>query len=488
MEGEKIKISAFLVQTAAAMSIACLTLLTGFVYAWPSYTLANFRSNDTVLSYPLSTWQVSLLGSVTNIGGLVVTPTCGYIVDRLGRKYSAMLFGLPNVITWGIISVTTNVPLVIGLIGFAGAGAAGQAISSIYIGEICHESIRGALTSTTVSCFFAGLLFSYTLGGYLTYHQVVYVHLSLSILYILLLTLFAESPVYLMKIGKEQEAKKAIAFYRRVDVSSKEVEVEIAKIKLQLDPRIDQILESSNEPAAAEGLIKSPPAGEAKPESTWKYLKKSKSSRRALLAVIMVMSLTILMGSIVLQVYAEPLFQEAVPTMSANTCSIFLAIDYLIAALVCASMLDKFGRKFLLTWTSIGSGVFCVLLGTQLHLHWGPHWFTAFCIYGFCFIYNLGAGSVPFVLTAEVFLPEIRGFGNSVSMAFMWIMNFVTLVIFNPLADAVGLGVLFYGFSVVCFIGALYSHICLPETKGLTVDVIQLLFLGKRRASIVPKA
>lgn len=34
----------------------------------------------------------------------------------------------------------------------------------------------------------------------------------------------------------------SIAFYRRVEVTSKEVEVEINKIKLQLDPRIDEIL------------------------------------------------------------------------------------------------------------------------------------------------------------------------------------------------------------------------------------------------------
>lgn len=89
-------------------------------------------------------------------------------------------------------------------IGLAGVGAAGQGISSIYISEICQDSIRGAMTSTAVSGFLVGLLFSYALGGYLTYHQVLYVHLSLSVMYIILLMLLKESPVYLLKIGKEK--------------------------------------------------------------------------------------------------------------------------------------------------------------------------------------------------------------------------------------------------------------------------------------------
>lgn len=88
--------------------------------------------------------------------------------------------------------------------GLAGVGAAGQGISSIYISEICQDSIRGALTSMTVSGFFTGLLFSYVLGRFLKYQQILYIHLSLSILYILLLMLLKESPVFLLKIGKEK--------------------------------------------------------------------------------------------------------------------------------------------------------------------------------------------------------------------------------------------------------------------------------------------
>lgn len=57
-----------------------------------------FKSNSTVLSAPMSTTQVSLFGSLTNMGGLIATPFCGYAVDKFGRKYSAMIFGVPFVV------------------------------------------------------------------------------------------------------------------------------------------------------------------------------------------------------------------------------------------------------------------------------------------------------------------------------------------------------------------------------------------------------
>ncbi|KAL4717826.1 hypothetical protein ACJJTC_000975 [Scirpophaga incertulas] len=481
---EKIKPTAFLVQCLSSLFIALLTSVTGFVYAWPSYTLENFVSNNTVLSSPMDTLEISLLGSLTNIGALVTTPFCGYIMDRIGRKHAAMLFGLPSVISWSIISLTRNVPLILVAVGLAGVGAAGQAVSSVYISEISQDSIRGFLTSITVSAYFLGLLFSYILGGHLRYEHVIYVHLAVSMLYILLVSMLKESPVSLMHRGKEKEAAQSVAFYRRVDVTAKEVEIELTKIRIQLDPKIiDKLQTDCGDNSASEHLmeLKLENAPQLNRETGWKFLMKSDTSKRALVSVLTLMGVSILMGSVVLQVYAEPLFKRAVPSMNSNQCSIYLALDYSIASVLCGFMLDKVGRKVLMTWTSVGSGVMTLMLGAQLIRAWVPQWATAALIYGFCFIYNLGASVVPFVYTAEVFLPEVRGLGNSMSTGCMWIMNFITLMVFNPIVKLIGLGPIFCGFSTICFLGAAYSHFCLPETKGLSADEIQLLFQGKRK-------
>ncbi|KAH9644413.1 hypothetical protein HF086_006441 [Spodoptera exigua] len=443
MEKEKVRTKELLIQVLATAIICFQACLTGFVVSWPSYTVGNFMSNETVLSRPMSSLDVSLLGSLPNIGGLIISPFCGYAFNTFGRKYATILFTLPYILTWLIISVTSSVPLVLASMCIGGIGIAGQNVAIIYISEIAHDSIRGGLTASSASGYFLGILVTYALGG---------------------------------NLGYMEDAAKSIAFYRQLDAKSKEVEAEIAKIRLQIDPRLETLLEGDNDPETLGELVEKKLGApeERKSESAWKHFKKSKSSKRALMMVLIIMALTIMMGCVVLQVYAEPLFKEAAPTMPSNQCAIFLALDFLIASILC----------FLLILTSAGSGICTVLLGAQLQFHWAPAWFTVLLIYGFSFIFTLGCAVIPFVLTAEVFLPEVRSFCNSVVMAFTWVFNFLTLVIFHPLVEAIGLGPVFYFFSVVCFTGTIYSQFCIPETKGLSADAIQLLFLKGRRQSI----
>nr|XP_032524105.1 facilitated trehalose transporter Tret1-2 homolog isoform X2 [Danaus plexippus plexippus] len=487
---EKVKPKAFLMQGCATLIICFLTSLTGFVFAWPSYTFQIYLSNETYLEAPISTSQMSMLGSIINVGALLGTPLTVYMADKLGRKYSAMLVGLPYVITWALVSVTRSYYVVLFSLGLSGLSAAGQSISSIYISEISQDSIRGSLTSSVSYGYLIGLLISYTMGGYMSYYSILYAHLALSILYIIMLIPLKESPCYLLKIGKEKEARDSIAFYRRVDVDSKEVEGEIKSLRVQLDLNSDIIIEDSTTNHVPETVneyqetfIKFEPRPVKKKISSWQFLKKSESSKRALLTVIITMSVMVLMGSLVLQMFADSIFKEAIPSMRPNTCAILLVVDYLMASLVGASTLDKLGRKNLMTITSFIAGIFTILIGTQLHMHWAPYWFTAVIIYLHSFIFNLGVAQVPLVLAAEVFLPEVRALGNSIALAFLWITNWIVVSTFLPLVEFIGLGQTFYIFSVICFIGSVYSHLCLPETKGLSADAIQLLFIKKERNS-----
>ncbi|XP_075985678.1 facilitated trehalose transporter Tret1-like [Anticarsia gemmatalis] len=482
MDSDRVTYRAAAVQGMASLTIAFLTGLTGFVFAWPSYNVANFASNETVLSEPMTSVHVTLLGSLTNIGAFMITPFCGVALRRLGRKYTAMMFGLPFVTTWTIISLTNSVPLVLFAMGLAGFGTAGQAASSIYIAEIAHDSIRGALTSSVVFVYFIGLLVSYVIGGYLSYTHVVYVQLSVAVAYILLVSLLKESPVYLLQNGKDKEAALSIAFYRQTSPSSKEVEVEIAKIKLQLDPRLEKMLEGGGESTVTKDLI--PKTEPEEQLSEWQFLKRSNTTIRALITAVACMAVMILMGNIAIQVYAETLFKEAVPSLDSNQCSIFLAVVLLIASVIGALLIDRLGRKFLMISTCVGSSVCTLVLATQIQFHWAPHWFTALLIYVYNFIFNVGVAVIPYVLSAELFLPEVRGLCSSIVMSTGWGMNFITLVIFTPVVEEFGFGPLFYAFSIVGFVGALYCAYYQPETKGLSVDAIQSLFLKKSKRKI----
>lgn len=86
--------------TILIISVGYLTSLIGYVFAWPSFTTAILQNvTTTPLDEPVTNSQINLLGSLTNIGALIATPFCGIIIEKLGRKYAAMVFGLPFVVS-----------------------------------------------------------------------------------------------------------------------------------------------------------------------------------------------------------------------------------------------------------------------------------------------------------------------------------------------------------------------------------------------------
>ncbi|CAG9570626.1 unnamed protein product [Danaus chrysippus] len=50
-------------------------------------------------------------------------------------------------------------------------------------------------------------------------------------------------------------------------------------------------------------------------------------------------------------------------------------------------------------------------LGTQIQFHWGPAWLKGLFVYAFCITATCGAGTVPYVMIPEMFLPEVRSEG-----------------------------------------------------------------------------
>ncbi|XP_028176971.1 sugar transporter ERD6-like 8 [Ostrinia furnacalis] len=207
---------------------------------------------------------------------------------------------------------------------------------------------------------------------------------------------------------------------------------------------------------------------------------RSQPTRRGLYIALMTMALTIFQGIIVVQVYLEPLFRRAVPNLSSTVCCLLFAVTIVVASFAAAFMSDLAGRRPLIIYSSIGGTICCVLLGSQLQLDWGPGWLTALVLYVFCAVYSFGGGTVPFVLIAEVFLPEVKSFMTMLVVEWFWLCSFLSLIIFNPLMLLLGLGGVFYVFAAVCVVTAVMSAIYVPETKGLTLEAVQLMLAERR--------
>ncbi|XP_063636050.1 facilitated trehalose transporter Tret1-like [Cydia splendana] len=449
----------------------------GVTFTWPSSTLLLFSSENTTLHRPMTEAEQALFGSLSSIGALVSTPAAGFLLDVIGRKYCATLFSIMHVIAWVMIIVSNRVEVLLTAIFISGVGGAAFLVVPLYVSEFCQESIRGGMTSGSVIFYAVGMIVSYALGGYVDYYPMVYTCLCIAVVGVVLLSFLKESPMFLMKRGREQEAAKSMAFYRATKVSSKVVQQELETIRRILDAAK---LDETEIPAEERKLRTSVTAKPIQKVSTFQFIKKSYPTRRALLVTMVLTTASVFQGLVVVQVYAETLFSKAIPTMSATISSIIFSIITLVSGLVAAYLTDVAGRKLLMLYSSLASGVCCVLLGSQIHMSWAPHAVTAVIIYTFCVAYSLGSGTIPFVLSAEVFLPEVKGILFMLVIEWTWLCSFIILFIFSPLVATIGLGQIFYLFAAVCFATSVFTYFFLPETKGLPVDIIQTLFDRKR--------
>ncbi|XP_026728052.1 sugar transporter ERD6-like 5 isoform X2 [Trichoplusia ni] len=446
----------------------------GIVFTWPAFTINLFQSQNTTLNRPMTDLEISFFSGMSSIGALVATPTAGFLLDKLGRKNCSIFNSTGLALVWVILTFSRQVEWVLVAVLLSGISSSIFLVASVYISEICQDSIRGTMTATNMVAYGLGMLVSYLLGGTLDYASTIYVGLGVSVAGVLALLLLKESPIHLMSKGFEKEAMQSIAYYRRLDIDSKEILDEISNMKRALNPDLD------GDTSPEEEKLK-PDVKPAEKLSFWQFVRKSRSSRRAFVINLVVMLAAIFQGLIVIQMYAEPLFMEALPSASPSFCSVMLAVAMAVAGIVAAFLTDIAGRRPLMIYASLGTGISCMVLGTQLQFHWGPTWITAVFMYVYPVMYTCGAGTVPFVLIAELFLPEVKSIFSMVLIESIWVCNFVILFIFNPLLKTVGWGPVFYIFATLSFLSALYSFIFLPETKGLTVEAIQGLFAKKRK-------
>lgn len=84
-------------------------------------------------------------------------------------------------------------------------------------------------------------------------------------------------------------------------------------------------------------------------------------------------------------------------------------------------------------------------------------------------------GIISWVYPAEIFPVEVRALGNAITTFANWVMNLV-FAQFTPTAlSNIGYAY-FYVFFVFNFIGFLCYYFFYPETKGLTLEQIDVLF------------
>lgn len=412
----------------------------------------------------------SIAVSIFAIGGMIGGFSGGFVANKYGRKEGLLIsnsFGIVGACLMGFTKSTNAYePLFIGRFLIGINCGLNTSLVPMYISEIAPLNLRGGLGTVNQLGVTVGLLLSQVLG----IEQILGtdngwpILLGLSvvppILQTILLPFCPESPRYLLiNKHKEEESRHALLRLR----SSTNVEEDIEEMKAE------EIAQQSESTISMLQLILSP-------------------TLRAPLVIGVVMHLSQQLSGINgVFYYSTSLFKDSGLTEeNAKFATIGIGVIMVAMTLVSIPLMDKSGRRTLHLWGLGGMFVFSILLTISFLIMKSVAWMSYISVIAtLCFVvfFAVGPGSIPWMITAELFSQGPRPAAMSISVLVNWLANFAVGSIFPSMKTALDVYV-FLPFIVLLAIFWLFTYKKVPETKNKTFDEISEMFRSNRLSNV----
>ena len=155
----------------------------------------------------------------------------------------------------------------------------------------------------------------------------------------------------------------------------------------------------------------------------------------------------------------------------------FTNVVFTIVAMV---TVDKWGRKGLILWGSVGLAVSYIVVSTCFYLNiQGVVVLIAILSAIACFSATLGP--VMWVLISEIFPNSIRGLATSIAVFSLWTANFILQSTFPVIKDKFSIAATFMLYAGICVLGVIFIKVFIPETKGKSLEDIEEMLISESR-------
>ncbi|XP_029168124.1 glucose transporter type 1 isoform X13 [Nylanderia fulva] len=420
----------------------------------------------------------SVAVSIFAIGGMVGGFSGGTIANRFGRKGGLLLnnvLGIVGACLMGFTKLAESYEML-----FFGRFIIGvncglnTSLVPMYISEIAPLNLRGGLGTVNQLAVTVGLLVSQVLGieQILGTNEGWPVLLGLAIcpaiLQLLLLPVCPESPRYLLITKQwEEEARKALRRLR----ASNQVEEDIEEM------RAEERAQQAESTISMTELICSP-------------------TLRAPLVIGVVMQLSQQLSGInAVFYYSTNLFTSSGLTdESAKFATIGIGAIMVCMTLVSIPLMDRTGRRTLHLYGLGGMFIFSIFITISFlikeffgYVQEMIDWMSYISVVStLCFVvfFAVGPGSIPWMITAELFSQGPRPAAMSIAVLVNWLANFLVGIGFPSMKTSLE-NYTFLPFSAFLAIFWIFTYKKVPETKNKTFEEILALFRhGNDRSSL----
>jgi len=443
--------------------------------------------------YQFSALEKGFFSSLNLIGATISSLVCFRFADSLGRKLEVQIGAVLYVLGASIAALS---PVLWGIyVGFTvyglGIGFAMHA-APVFIAEIAPAEVRGTLVSgkeaVVVLGIFLGFFFGFVFSSIDTYGWRCSTMVSVIFASVMAIgiTFIPQSPRFLVlqaarsrtllgaQNSQMEEARLALKFFRCA--------TDVQEVEEELQTMFDDA--SASLGTEVEG-----------PLDTFKY-------PRPLVIGCGIVFLQQVTGQPSVLYFATNIFKSAGFGSSAALSSVGIGFVKLLATLFTVWRVDQYGRRPLLFAGISMMGLALIVLGVaftfqtckapdtsvancddsdlELPGAWAGATVAALMVY--VSGYQVGFGPIAWLLISEVFPLKVRGAALSLAAIVNFSSNIIMTLTQQVLQDAIGASGTFFGYFALTLLSLCFVWGIVPETKGKTLEQIEVDLIGGRGA------
>ncbi|XP_012551100.1 facilitated trehalose transporter Tret1-like isoform X1 [Bombyx mori] len=440
-----------------AILITIPLLSFGMIQGWLSPMIASLQSPGGPSPEPYNSNDISWVTSVTYISAIILGAPMGHLTDKYGRKVMTLATTLSLIIYWQIKLLCLEPWALIMARAIAGIPcSACYIVLPIYLKEISDIDLRGALGSLLILNRNIGYLASYVGADLLAVSTMLWLGLMVPVIVFFIFLIMPETPEFLVKQGKVDEAKTVLAWLRGVSVVDRAVEQDIDNIvSVEKQTKIDA-------------------------KSVWGTILHDRPTFKAFIITLVIKITQQFDGYLIVLIYAGFVFKKASDSvtipLTPNKQVMMIGVLQLLGSILATCIVEKTGRKLLLVSTSFTVGVGMVALSAWFYMtslgFWLPGWVPVVAMCVCIFADAAGFQPISYIIITDLFTFQLRGTVSSFTNICAKISNFIQMKWFTDICNLVGIHWTFLFFGVVSFGACIYTMVRFPETRQKTVAEI----------------